>query len=341
MPPDGPPWLPDLSVARDQRGGGHSWPKPSGDPRQGFDPSIFDSLRTLREAGVDLDVAPPEPRWSWTRTDEDDALEVGVVERGLVGMLVGFPGVGKSTLTLGAAVSVACGADWLGWHPAETGRVLFATAEETHVQVIRRLHRLVQGSTLSRLQRERLLDHLVVWSLRGAQAALVEGEGGGYGPTAFSVALREVVQSQEHALVIVDPLSRFAGPDTETSNAAGTAFVRELEALTETRGAPTVLFSHHVSKGSDLGSMFAARGASALSGGVKWQANLKGLEDERGRQWGVAIKSTKSNYAPAPPIVNLRWDRGVLRVASVAERRALDAAVAAAKERGKRSEGDA
>ncbi len=303
-------------------------------PKGGAAPP-FDRLLTLRESGVSIDVEPPEPRWSYTRTDFDDGLEVGVVERGLVGMLVGYPGIGKSTIALGAAVSTACGCDWLGWHPNETGRVLFATAEESQLHVLRRLYRLTRALNLSRAQLDAVERNVVVWPLRGEAVAMVQGEAGAYAPTSFALTLREQLDRVEHALVLVDPLSRFGGPDTETSNAAGTAFVRELEALTEGRGNPTVLFSHHVGKVAKevLGTMYAARGSSSLSGAVKWQANINAIEDERGGTWGVSIKSTKSNYAAPPPVLCMKWEAGTLRLASAAERRALDETKKAAKTR--------
>lgn len=294
--------------------------------------SVFEELKTLAELGIDMDVEPPDPRWSWTRTDEDDGLERGVVERGVVGMLVGMPGIGKSTLSLAAAVSVASGCNWLDWHPAETGRVLFATAEETRVQVLRRLYRLTRP--LSPKQRLMVRDRLTVWPLRGEMVALVHGERDDYHPTDFALALRERLSIEEHALILVDPLSRFAGPDTETNNAAGTAFVRELEALTLGRGEPTVLFAHHTRKDGERGDMYAARGSSSLSGAVKWQANVEGLVDERQRPWGLEVIATKSNYAARPPRASLRWESdGMLRPATKRELLELRAQIAGARKK--------
>lgn len=290
--------------------------------------SQFDSFKTLAQWGVDVDVCPPDPRWLFQRIEED--LETGsglhewkgVMECGTVAMLPGMPGLGKSTIKLWCAVAIATGTRWLGWKCATKGRVVFATAEEAFGQVHRRLYRLVQHLQLTDEQRSDLYENLVIWPLRGDACGLIGGRELNYAPTRFCEELLDRVTTSPVTAMIFDPLSRFASPDVEVDNYAGTSFVSQLERFSMLPSTPTVIFTHHTTKsGAEAeDDMFAARGSSSLSGGVKWQANLTTIKGpENDPRWGVKVSVTKSNWAQAAPKVWLRWDRGVLRVAEGSE----------------------
>ena len=89
-------------------------------------------------------------------------------------------------------------------------------------------------------------------------------------------------------LVILDPASRFMGPETETNNAAATDWVNLIDALTLVGGKPTVLVSHHTNKtairpiGNDKKPVFdqsMCRGASALVDGFRWVLGLQRSQD--------------------------------------------------------------
>lgn len=290
----------------------------------------FDTFRTLREWNVDIYAEPPEPDWlftRWTEPDRGDVSDrVGVMECGTVAMLPGMPGLGKSTIKLACAVAVATGTKWCGWLAERPGRVIFATAEEQFPQVHRRLHRLVTALDLSATQLEMLHDNLVVWPLRGVGVGLIHGRELGYAPTRFCEQLLERCVKTPPRCVIIDPLSRFASPDVEVDNHAGTAFIAQLERLSMLPGTPTVMFTHHTGKAGANAEddMFAARGSSSLSGGVKWQANLTTISGGTDMpRWGVKVTVTKSNWAAPAPKVWLKWDAGVLRVAQHHEIEAL------------------
>jgi hypothetical protein len=88
-------------------------------------------------------------------------------------------------------------------------------------------------------------------------------------------------------LVILDPASRFIGPEVEKDNAAATQFIQILEDWKNNEDikgdndiGPTILISHHVSKSHNdtpiemLYKQGAARGSSALTDGVRWQLNM-------------------------------------------------------------------
>ena len=62
-------------------------------------------------------------------------------------------------------------------------------------------------------------------------------------------------------------------------------------------GNPTILFGHHMNKagvGSINTTQASARGSSAITDGVRWQANLeRTTEDEEGKSKKVILKSLK------------------------------------------------
>jgi hypothetical protein len=109
--------------------------------------------------------------------------------------------------------------------------------------------------------------------------------------------------------------------DTEKDNSAATRFVEIAESLVRSPGGPSVLVAHHTNKTSrtDGSSANAAhsRGASGLTDGVRWVANLESSGPDT-----VNFEVTKSNYAPYGPAVRLVRDAdhgGFLRVQSQAE----------------------
>jgi RecA-family ATPase len=136
--------------------------------------------------------------------------------------------------------------------------------------------------------------------------------------TAFLEWLREWAKANgPWSLIVLDPLSRFAGPDAEIDNAAATRFVQALESLASVTGA-TVLVAHHTNKLARRGGVLeasAGRGSSALVDGVRWVAAL-GVErldlddpDERARLGEVVTWSlVKSNYGRRADEVLLRRD---------------------------------
>src|SRR5690606_14169428 len=77
-------------------------------------------------------------------------------------------------------------------------------------------------------------------------------------------------------LIIFDPVSRYRGGQ-ENSNEDATRFIEAAERIAKATGA-TVLLLHHANKGSmsaEERNQNAARGASALTDGARWQMNLR------------------------------------------------------------------
>ena len=152
-------------------------------------------------------------------------------------------------------------------------------------------------------------------------------------------------------LVVLDPLSRFAGPEVEVDNAAATRFVQTLEKLTKVKGNPALVVSHHTAKASRNaeGDETAARGSSALVDGARWAAHVeaavkKSTTTVSGRKKihsFAVLKFTKVNYGPWPDELTLvRGENGVLHRASNDELAELERLKAEAKPTSRRSRGN-
>jgi len=127
-------------------------------------------------------------------------------------------------------------------------------------------------------------------------------------------------------LIVLDPLQRFGADDVETDQAAATRFVELLEKWARKQWAdaetgPAVLVSHHTRKSADthplelVSRQGAARGASALTDGVRWQANMAwGEHTQHGETCEVVLLDVpKTNIGPRGDTVFMdRTTGGVL-----------------------------
>src|SRR5690606_13939290 len=97
-------------------------------------------------------------------------------------------------------------------------------------------------------------------------------------------------------LIVMDPLSRFAGPEAEVDNAAATALVQDFERLTQMQGKPAVLVAAHERKRGKTEDESAdmTRGASALTDGARWVARL----EPESKEHPARFKVVKNNYGP-------------------------------------------
>jgi RecA-family ATPase len=303
----------------------------------------------------------PPPAREWLLTVPENALypKRRVLPRGIVGMLAAGGSVGKTMALTQLAVAVATGRRWLecrnGTHedfpgfetPEGGGGVLLALGEEDAGEARRRLHAAVMGTGLTREEKALVASRIVVAPLMGQGVQLI-APADKWGtqppqPTAFALELRaRLMKSPEPwSLVVIDPLSRWAGPDTETDNAAATKFVQLLETFTKAPGTPTVLVAHHTTKGArreGTADDTAARGASALSDGVRWHAHMTARPHPEGVH-GVGVprmaelRVVKTNYGL--PLDETLWlardEGGWLRAASRREKAEFVEAEKAAK----------
>jgi hypothetical protein len=275
-------------------------------------------------------------------------LADGMLPRGKVGILAAAGGVGKTFALCGLALSLATGRPWFERFPVGRdvrGRVALVLGEEDAEEARRRLFtqaramgiRPPEGRGLPWHEAEALAGIRVLpgAALRGGLALVdVNPDTGRTEATPRARELRAFLAGTADAggfgwdAILFDPLSRLAGPDAETDNAAATRLIEQLEAFTTLPGRPAVIVAHHVRKPSDDAeprlsaprSSAGVRGSSALVDGARWVARL---EPGPGRL--VTFGVTKSNYAPFPTLhkdhglVLYKPQGGGLRLATDAE----------------------
>jgi len=242
-----------------------------------------------------------------------------VLPKGKVGQLVGEGGVSKTGALVSLALATASGSPWLGtFDVASPGRVLACFGEEDAEELHRRFYNASKAAHVPPPPP----GMIVTLPLAGMPVPMIHAasHGGEFTDAPFLVWLRAYVQSEgPFALIIVDPLSRFAGSDAEKDNAVGTRFIQALEGLVVPSGGATILACHHTNKVSrGAGARVdtaSARGSSSLTDGVRWVAALSAetvnaeSPEERERLGEVVTLSfTKSNYSRKADSLLLRRD---------------------------------
>jgi len=278
--------------------------------------------RAVREARWASLVMPAPIEWytqsppkrSWLLRDSRHPQSRGVLPLGKVGQMIAPGGAGKTQVVCQLAVAVATGTPWLGALSVATpGRVLLALAEEDAEECQRRLYR---SARVSRIVPQR--GDIDVMPLCGVEARMVDSDSRrNLADTPFLVWLREHIRTRDYRLVVIDPLSRFAGRDAEKDNAAATSFIVACESFTGP--TTTTIIAHHtnqVSLRAGEVDATAGRGVTGLVDGPRWQCafvveKLKaeaGYDEAEPANEIVTFVVTKSNYAAKPRPIVLRRD---------------------------------
>ena len=249
------------------------------------------------------------------------------IRKGIVGMLVGAGGVGKTHALAQLAISLVTGIPWLGKYPIENPGHVFLGLGENSEEDIHRLLRKIVKIHIRKENSHTFFDknpfheaakRLAIHSFTGLDATFIYQNT----PTSFFDSFLNALKMKEPedgwSCIILDPISRFLGADAETDNAIATRFISLLERITmELKGNPTFLFGHHMNK-SGIGSrntdQAAARGSSAITDGVRWQANLERVQMEEPNEISltdnntVILRCVKSNFTALLPPQKLYKD---------------------------------
>ena len=277
----------------------------------------------------------------------------GMLPRGKVGILAAAGGVGKTFALTGLALALVTRTKWLGHFPTGDNlrrRVALVLGEEDTGEVQRRLHAQAGAMELDPSIHAPYLAGILALAGAGldtfALTRPADEESGNGSGTDFARGLYAFLEANAGDgwdAVILDPLSRFAGPDVETDNSAATRLVQVLERFTKLPGEPAVIVAHHTRKPSgkeaDLSGATNVRGSSALVDGARWVAKLDAVKTPNGaRLPGHALFSVaKSNYGKhlEGDLLLTKLDGGGLRAATTAE----EAALKVAEEEAAREEG--
>lgn len=273
--------------------------------------------------------ATPPPREFMLRDSRSGA---GVYVQGRVGLFVATGGTGKTWALSQLAVSVATGTTWFGpggWVPEKAGKVLAIFGEETQEDAMRNLHFAARASgVILDEELDLFSQNATVLGMAGEVVELTNDAGAA--PFALEVhdwLAQAAKEGSPYSLVVLDPLSRFAGPDVETDNHAATRFIQVLESFASpTIGRPSIVIAHHTYKkreNDDEDSADIARGSSAIKDGARWMARLDQAARTRESADLLTIRIPKANGIPpmrVPLILCRSQDHeGALRVATAGE----------------------
>lgn len=269
-------------------------------------------IRFLSEFEENFLLAEPQKKEMLLEYAKEDGKYVGFLPKGIVAMLVGAGGVGKTHLLAQLAIAVATGTPFLNtFTPTKhcgknnQGNVFIGLGENQYDDIHRLLYKATKHLRIHHLNspgENALLNackRIAPFSFCGQQAAFIDGSKPSVYFREFKMRMEDTAPPNGWQLIILDPVSRLMGTDAETDNAAATQFIALLEELTiDLPGNPTILFAHHMNKASmqqgAIQNQTAARGASALTDGVRWQCNYT----KDASQELVTLKITKSNFTP-------------------------------------------
>lgn len=278
-------------------------------------PDLPDPLSRPLDVATMLSTPPPERSWV-----------LPGLPTGRVGMLVAPGATGKSTLLLEVAVTQCLGRSW-PWpgdgFPAR--RVLYLAAEDDSVDLQWRLQAVVRAFELSADDQAMLAQNLDLRPIHGFRLAEPKRGTSEVGPARLAL---ELAEEGGWEFIVADPLARLAR-FTEIDSGQATQVVETLEFLARSTGA-AVVAAHHVSKAAmregALSEQSAARGAAALTDGVRWQANLVtmsgaaateiGLDDSERRRWKQLGLPKANLVGPQAPVWLHAGPGGVLTVAT-------------------------
>lgn len=260
----------------------------------------------------------------------------GVYVRGRVGLLAAEGGTGKTWASTQLAIAQSTGTTWFGaggWVPVQPGRVLFLAGEEEELEMRRMLHFASRSARLNGQDLELLVKNLDIVPLAGSDVALTTApHNGGLPETKFAVRLREHLRKanklrRPYSLVILDPLSRFEGPEVEKDAVAATRFVQVIETFTRNDcGRPSAIIACHTRKnreGNDNSGADSVRGTSAIKDASRWVGRLVQQERKQDSPDLLTLKIVKGNGIPPQrrPLVLCRdsENEGALRLATPSE----------------------
>lgn len=325
-----PPWEPG-----ELRGKvGNAYRYATGAPGSAAPAAVFEAVRTvLPPTFVPATVPPPEGVYQFGNTRRIDAMSERpwVVDRllmsGIVTLLVGAGGAGKSMLGLTVAAHLAVGRDFLGYHVRRAGRVIVYDAEDDLDEMSKRLHAIcaVYGLPLDEVSASISLNSDdLLYGFRGEEETtpgLRVAEGRPLQRNAAQLAeLVAAARDPEVVAVVVGPIVNM---HTGKENDPGEIQVVMGALRSIARQADVaVLAVHHTGKpplaasSAWAGDMNAGRGSSAFAASARivltlFTASAEDCEDagiavaERRRY--VRLDGAKGNNMEAP--TESRWLR--------------------------------
>jgi hypothetical protein len=237
--------------------------------------------------------------------------------RGHITMTAAGPGVGKTTLAVEEAVSLASGIDFLGFGITQKCRVAIINNEESRDELERRIEATCKHF---KVPLEAIADSLFLYSGVDAEKIIVAtaDRNGKVTSTVYTARLREEILSLKLDVVILDPFVQIHYVE-ESSNEQISRVLVQVRAMgigDEHRAAIHIV--HHTRKAppgnsTQAGDMQAARGASSMGGEAHFFFTLTDMSDEDGEKLNI-IEEERNKYirlddakAKMGPAGKVRW----------------------------------
>lgn len=230
----------------------------------------------------------------------------GLVPRGVVTLLGGHGGAGKSILGLTLCAHIASGAhEWAG-HRLEDGPVLFVSLEDPAEVVRYRLRNIIDAYGLSAdkvSRRLRAVDGTI-----GDGSLAYEQNDLGIRRLVFTAAFEEIDQLAAGAKLIVVDNASDAYDGNENDRRMVRAFIRRLAGQAREIGAGLILLAHIDKQAARFGG-----NGNTFSGSTAWHNSSRSrlaLVDENG---AITLTPEKLNLGKKADPIPLLWtETGVL-----------------------------
>lgn len=216
-------------------------------------------------------VRPELVRWLWP----------GRIALGKLSLLIGDPGVSKSTLTMDLAARVSTGGAWPDAQGSDAGGVVILNAEDGIADTVRpRLDR--HGADVDRIV-----------AMTGVHRG--DGKVSGFSLEDVRPLARAIDEVEDCRLVVIDPVSAFLGRTDSHVNAEVRGLLAELARLAETKGVAMLAVTHLSKGGNNSRAIYRAMGSLAFIAAARaaWAVVNDPDDDER-----RLFLPVKNNLAP-------------------------------------------
>mgnify|MGYP000462806025 CR=1 FL=1 len=252
---------------------------------------------------LELVKRTPEPQW----------VQEGTLLKGYISLITAPGGVGKSTLQLCLALSVASGRDLLKLGPVDQGNVIVVNNEDDANVLIHRVHAIMKQHGL---MEDDIGGRLHVFSGYGQELAIAHTEANGEVVlTNDGQRLQQQILDDDVQAIFLDPfISLHDAP--ENDNVAVNKAVRQFKVIAAKTGCAISLIHHTRKMGKDsevgAGDAEAGRGASSLKDAARVVLTLAKMSKSTGDSLNlvdygnyIRLDTGKSNFSA--PDNDARW----------------------------------
>lgn len=225
-----------------------------------------------------------------------------LIPAGVVTLLGGHGGSGKSALALLMGAHLACGIPFAG-RTVRQGRVLFVSCEDDGTRLLHRLHRVRQylGADAASLQQNlRLLD-----MTRHDPTLYQERGTAGHVTRQYDWLLRQVNDFAADVIIMDNASDAFAA--NENNRPMVRAFIRSLAGLIQERGGAVLLLAHIDKQAARNGG-----GGENYSGSTAWNNSVRSRLAITGQSEGaLTLTHEKANHSAKAPDIPLHWQNWI------------------------------